>query len=149
MSDVQITTGRVAGRAARRELSLAVDEMYCGCGTPGEALKTIHDLLRAAPFHENRAAVEAILPTSGVEMLVLGSLDRADLIEHGSSIAGSWLTEKGQRVLSILDQVSAAEGYDAFTDADRCAHGHLVDETFDCAECNPSEADEASGEANG
>ena len=33
-------------------------------------------------------------------------LDRLDLIEHGSGIAGSWLTKRGVEVLEALETIS-------------------------------------------
>lgn len=118
----------------RRAIYLAVNDMYCGCGNPEEALELIHDLLKAAPYYENRERLKELLPTTGLEMLVLGALDNAQLVEHGGSIGGSWLTDRGKQVLAALDQVAAEEGYEAYEDTMRCAHGRTIEE--DCPECS-------------
>lgn len=77
---------------------------FCGCGSPEEAFWLVRDLLRLCPFYENRQAVQARLPDLGVEMLVLYTIDHAGLIEHGGSVGGSWITEKGQRLLDLLER---------------------------------------------
>lgn len=39
--------------------------------------------------------------------LVLSYLDCTGIIEHGSSIRGSWLTRKGEELLDLLNEIEA------------------------------------------
>lgn len=97
---------------------------FCGCGQPEEALKLVLTLLRLAPFYDSRPEIEALLPDPGVQMIVLYTLDHAELIEHGGGVGGSWLTDKGERFLALLE---ATDDWDEITDAG-----------YSCSECNRS-----------
>ena len=103
----------------RRAVFLALDDMYCGCGNPEEAVGLVHELLRAAPFYDSRERVKELLPTTGVEMIVLGALDRADLIEHGGNIGGSLTTTvesaAAERVAPCLSGTRGWHEYSAHT----------------------------------
>jgi len=67
----------------------------CGCGQPELAFSVYRSLLRAyhvATFY-----------------LVGGVLDRLGAIEHGTSLDGAWLIEKGGRLLAILDRYAESQ----------------------------------------
>lgn len=81
----------------------------CGCGNPEAGMALILELLQAAPFHSNRERLLELLPDLGTRMVVLGALDEHDLIEHGTSIEGSWLTERGKQVLAVLEPHEASD----------------------------------------
>lgn len=68
----------------------------CGCGNPEHAWQLIASLLNLAPFYEHPDAVTELIGQHGAYHIVLSALTRADLIEHGGSIGGSWLTPKGK-----------------------------------------------------
>ena len=88
---------------------LFTDEMHiCGCGRPEAVAILVRDILRCAPFYEeeNQKSLEALLPSDGIFYAVLALLDEADLIEHGGSIGGSWLTPKGEEALGSLNELS-------------------------------------------
>lgn len=76
----------------------------CGCGYPDEAYALVRDLLALAPYYEDgrwqRAA--ELIGSQGAQQIVLSMLDRAELLEHGSSVAGSWLTERGAHYLELM-----------------------------------------------
>jgi hypothetical protein len=75
----------------------------CACGNPESAYSLVRDLLALAPFHKRtHAEIANLIGTEGAYHLVLGQLDGAGLIEHGSSIGGSWLTPKGEWCLAAL-----------------------------------------------
>lgn len=119
----------------RAELWVAVEGLYCGCGNPEDALELIHELLRVMnvrPLERDHDRLDELLPTSGIKMIVLQALTEADLLEHGGNIGGSWPTEKGERVLAVLEQVEAEEGYEAFVDSERCVHGFTREDDHDC-----------------
>jgi hypothetical protein len=78
------------------------DLPLCGCGNPEDGVRLVLELLLLAPFHERTYdEIAALIGTPGAYHLVLGALDSADLIEHGSSINGSWLTSKGRWFLRM------------------------------------------------
>lgn len=90
----------------------------CGCGLPGEAYNLVRDILALAPlYEENRwRLAETLTGGGGAHHIILSSLDRAGLIEHGSSLDGSWLTPKGAWCLAAMrgvdfDTISDDGGY--------------------------------------
>lgn len=76
----------------------------CGCGTPEAAFSLVRDILNLAPFYEDQRwrQVEELVGNDGAHHIVLSMLTRAGLIEHGSSISGSWLTDKGRYYQTAL-----------------------------------------------
>lgn len=78
----------------------------CGCGDPC----SIFPLLKAGLEHfekqENWGKHEG-LGGDAVFYLLATTLDRTDAIEHGSSIRCSWLTLKGEELLSIMREYEA------------------------------------------
>jgi len=125
--------GEPFGFDHRRNVALALSNLYCGCGNPESAIELVHDLLTAAPFYENRDRVKELLPTTGIEMVVFYALESAELIEHGSSIGGSWLTERGKEALAGLRAIRDAEGFEGFDDVQRCVHGIAISD--ECEGC--------------
>ncbi|MEV5451547.1 hypothetical protein [Streptomyces sp. NPDC052535] len=77
----------------------------CGCGPSEDAFDLVRDLLRLAPFYDHRDEVTDLIGDGATGHIVLCSLDKADLIEHGGIISGSWLTDKGQWYLSALNSI--------------------------------------------
>lgn len=90
--------------------NLLFDGFICGCGQPTAGIQRLLDLLRLHPLYEHQAELQQLLPDDGIRMLVLGQLDCADLTEHGATIEGAWLTEKGEAVKAALE----AEEADSF-----------------------------------
>lgn len=95
------------------------DLPLCGCGNPEAGVALVHELLKLAPLYEHGREVEALLPAEGVYYMVLGSLDEAGLLEHGSNISGSWLTPKGTWFLQALN---ALENFAALDDVPGLPH---------------------------
>lgn len=91
---------------------LYMDLGLCGCGNPEEAFELVRDLLRLAPFYEHRDEVRALIGDGAPSHIILSTLDHADLIEHGGSIHGSWLTDKGQWYLNALNTVTVWDEID-------------------------------------
>lgn len=127
----------------RAELRLYLDTWFCGCGNPEEAAGTLLRLLRLHPLYEHHAELEVWIPDMGVRMLLLYSLDRDGLTEHGGNVGGAWLTDKGQGVLDALAHEEALEAggdRDARIDlqfrdlfGEYCVHGvDTDDQTHDC-----------------
>lgn len=84
----------------------------CGCGPSEEAFDLVRDLLRLAPFYDHRNEVTTLVGDGAVGHVVLCALAKADLIEHGGTIHGSWLTDKGQWYLKALDGISDWDAID-------------------------------------
>ena len=84
-----------------------VDLGLCGCGNPDDAYELVRDLLALCPLYEDQRWRQAETLTSGgaVHHIVMSTLDTAGLIEHGSSINGSWLTPKGTWFLNAARAV--------------------------------------------
>lgn len=77
----------------------------CGCGYPQAAYDLVRDLLGLIPFYEDEhwKAAEALTGNiPGAHHIVLGAMERAGLIEHGSSQTGAWLTDKGRWCLAAM-----------------------------------------------
>jgi len=79
----------------------------CGCGQPENIHKFLIDCLGA-----RKSDCEQILDIKKIEIIikekpnivaefVLHFLDSVQLTEHGSSVYGSWLTERGKQFLEI------------------------------------------------
>lgn len=102
---------------ARHLYALFYDEIgLCGCGQPGAAVDLIRRLLNLAPFYEHPAEMIAEFDgNAGIEHLVLSVLDHVGLTEHGGSIGGSWLTDKGRAVQQLLS-LGTADSVDEMLD---------------------------------
>jgi hypothetical protein len=90
---------------------------WCGCGSPELAMAFMRDVLSAIKTRSDarhdeasNAALKALLPyDSGLAESYWYMLDEHDLIEHGGTCAGGWLTEKGERVLALLNEFEDLE----------------------------------------
>lgn len=84
------------------------DLQLCGCGVSGAAFDLVRDILNLAPFFENEnwRKVDELAGNPAAAHIVLSTLERADLIEHGGSIGGSWLTDKGRYYQTALREVT-------------------------------------------
>jgi hypothetical protein len=77
----------------------------CGCGNPEEGFTLVRDLLDLAPFYDNWEAAYQRIGSPGAHQIVLAMLTNADLLSHGGSIGGSWLTPKGEFIRAVFRQV--------------------------------------------
>ena len=105
----------------RQELRVYLADWFCGCGHPEHACAALLRLLRLQPLYNNRAEIDAWLPDDGVQHLLLYKLSADDLTEHGGSVGGGWLTDKGRDVQAAL-AVEEADGFEALTES-ACVHG--------------------------
>jgi hypothetical protein len=67
----------------------------CGCGWGDGAYILVRDLLDHFHDQDDRDVV-AMIGSTGATQLVLRRLQAADLVDHGTSVTSSWLTEKGR-----------------------------------------------------
>lgn len=103
------TTASVEFEHAAQHMNVITDELnICGCGNPEDAYVLVRGLLGLMPLFEDDHLSRAteLIGTSGAIHLVLGSLESADLITHGGTVMGSWLTEKGTYALAAMQVVS-------------------------------------------
>lgn len=98
----------------------------CGCGSPEECLAYIRDVLklqselssvvyaasdRLGPNSKEYKAVYDSWKAEGEALMgrsyyyTLYCLTRDDLLEHGGSVGGSWLTDKGAMLLADLNEL--------------------------------------------
>lgn len=88
----------------------------CGCGRPECIHKLIVDCAMMFDRDKNRWDGEA--GVKGIEKIVKERpdyvaefiahfLDQKDLIEHGGSVYGSWLTERGKQFIEIGPMIDA------------------------------------------
>ena len=111
---------------SREELRVFLDQWYCGCGRPQDASATLLRILRMCPLFEHREEFEALIPDDGLEYLVLYWFTHFELMEHGGSVGGSWLTTLGEQVRDAL----AREESDNFETlhSQHCMHGYSLED---------------------
>jgi hypothetical protein len=90
---------------------------FCGCGMPEEALKWLRGCLadiehrtevewkQSPPVYQGRIYARMEPLPRGVEYLLWYWMDKLELIEHGGSVGGSWLTERGKHLLRRLEKI--------------------------------------------
>lgn len=122
-----------------QELRVFLSEWFCGCGSPEDAAEALRKLLSLHPPYDHRKEFEAWIQDSGLAMLVLYTLDHFGLTEHGGTVGGGWLTDKGQAVLAALE--AASPDHFAALESNWCIHGYSLGEPCpECAKLNaPSE----------
>ena len=93
------------------ELVEMVDELgICGCGRPHEVYKLIHIIMKAISKHGVKINQSITYePWPAYHAFVIYQLNKMEFLEHGSSIYGSWLTEKGKKLIEALNEM---EKYD-------------------------------------
>ena len=121
----------------RQELRVFLNDWFCGCGAPDDAARRLMDILALHPLYDHRPEIEALFQgDTGLEMLTLYTLAYFGLTEHGGTVGGGWLTDKGKTVLEALQRESAND-FDTLCEAS-CLHGYGVEtELLDCPECGP------------
>lgn len=87
----------------------------CGCGAPEEAYNFCRDALLAfqriegAPWIDAEAKLTDLIkarPDTAAHVLA-HLLTHLDLLEHGSSVGGSWPTEDGKRIIDLGSMTEA------------------------------------------
>jgi hypothetical protein len=92
---------------------------FCGCGNPEDAAATLLKVLQMHPLYDHRSEFEALIPDRGLEYLLLYLLDEKGWFEHGGTIGGQWLTERGEAVKAALGAEQKADGFEALL-GDHC-----------------------------
>lgn len=89
---------------------------FCGCGCLTMSIKFIRDILNcyedekdwSTPHLKLDKAKEACC-NDNITDFILHWLDTVELTEHGGSVYGSWLTEKGNALRNYLKKVVKEE----------------------------------------
>lgn len=79
-----------------REFEVKVMDMlgFCNCANPSFVISQIHDYLKKR---------ENPVDTSNEELLLAYVCDKAGLTEHGSSVYGAWISEKGRELVKEME----------------------------------------------
>ncbi len=119
----------------RQELRVFLDKLYCGCGDPESASRSLLRLLEQFSDRNNEPAYLALpkwISDDGVMFLTLYWMSDLGLIEHGGGVLASWLTGLGSDVLKALRRESI-DDFDGLH-AMHCIHGYDMDDKIhDCA----------------
>lgn len=82
---------------------------FCGCGCPEETMQYVTGILTAMKERSDSGwkidKVDEALgagKNTGIYYFIMYALDAMGLTEHGSSVGGSWLTDKGTEFLKRL-----------------------------------------------
>lgn len=83
-------------------LELDADLPFCGCGSSVRFVSMLRDYLASADEDDN--LLGPITSGDLLAELIAHIACSAGLTEHGGSVFGSWLTEKGTRALQMWEQ---------------------------------------------
>lgn len=79
-----------------------VDELnICGCGNPKMVYRLIHVVMK--DILKSSVKVDDYV---GYYDYMIYQLNEQGFLEHGSSIYGSWVTEKGEKLIEALDEMA-------------------------------------------
>lgn len=92
----------------------------CGCGTPNEVQQFFYDLLENhRMYKDNEITMEVMRQKRNTLIrmvnpdvifeIIFHIFENADLLEHGSSVYGSWFTEEGESFLKLLKEFKDEE----------------------------------------
>lgn len=89
---------------------------FCGCGCLSMSIKFLRDVLNcyededgwSSPYLNLDKAIE-ICSNDNITDFMLHWLDSVELTEHGTSVYGSWLTDKGKALRDYLKKVAEEE----------------------------------------
>lgn len=92
---------------------------WCGCGTPGEALRTVAKFLeaRSGKWEERNAKTKEAFGTEKIwenELLccMAYTMDAAGFTDHGSSIFSCWTSDEGTYFMEAIREAEKREELD-------------------------------------
>lgn len=80
--------------------------MCCGCGERDKMWTAIHNYLENFSLIGDDWTKRTIELVTGEQYFLAYYLDDIGLLDHGSGIGGSWITEQGGQVLEFLRTIS-------------------------------------------
>lgn len=87
-------------RHTGNKLVEVIDELnICGCGNPELVYKLIHDTMKE--ISENGVCLDA----TNYYYFMIYQLNHMGFLDHGSSIYGSWVTDKGKDLIKALEEM--------------------------------------------
>ena len=118
----------------------------CGCGAPEETCELIYKVLCGFADGSHYDTLKEILPgvyaskdkkDNYAEWFLLYRLDQLGLLEHGTIIRGSWLTDKGKELVAAMklcgdDLLPIITGHIGFLGDDN--KPYLIDEDREIAD---------------
>lgn len=92
---------------------------FCGCGLPEETLKAVHSYLSALDWgwQDWEERFPKLQSHSGLSKdfwnFIAYFCDSKELTEHGGSVGGAWLSDRGRDWLRIMnEELAIAGGWD-------------------------------------
>ena len=88
---------------------------FCGCGCLSMSIKFVRDILNCYEDEEglyphlNLDKAKKVCGNDNITDFILHWLDSVELTEHGTSVYGSWLTEKGKALRDYLKNYEEEE----------------------------------------
>ena len=90
---------------------------FCGCGCLSMSVKFVRDILNCFEDREednlspylNLNKAKEVCGNDNITDFMLHWLDSVELTEHGSSVYGSWLTDKGKALRDYLKKIEEEE----------------------------------------
>ena len=79
-------------------------EVFCGCGSPGDAWEAVHDELKRLRNNHSDCLVYVNHPDDKHWWVLAYLLDHLKLTEHGGNVSNAWLDGDGDDVLKFLDE---------------------------------------------
>lgn len=94
---------------------------FCGCGDPEAAIKIIYELIKiqhdrrnkSNDYKEYKSKVNKLI-TGNIESvadILLYIINNAELLEHGTSVGCSWLTDKGKEFIKHYEEIENKEDF--------------------------------------
>ncbi len=102
---------------------------WCGCGNPDDALEYLRQILQLFKDKDKYDEVCELIHLKdqpGLGYMILYYLDSIELTEHGGSVGGCWLSEKGETFLEDITSHQATQKndfWDAVADCLKQFHG--------------------------
>lgn len=121
----------------RQELRAFLQTWYCGCGRPQDASLFLLTILHLIPLYEKDHRQTwniRVQNNPGLNFFLLYTLNHFGLLEHGSSVEGSWLTGKGEAVMKALEVECRLDSFNTLHgDGPYCIHGYdITDNPHEC-----------------
>lgn len=91
---------------------LAYEKLHWCCGRPEQVLRAIHEVLKQSKHNHtiaDRGGFYSNCYEDGYKQFMWHALNDAGLLEHGSGVGGSWLTDEGEYLLKLLEEKGVTE----------------------------------------